>query len=845
MLREAQTINRQLEFFSPSELTKQIGHPPERWPAVIVAELIDNALDHCEEIRLPPRIRIVVLDTSIEVFDNGDGMPSELIERMADFNSRTSSRIGLASPTRGAQGNAGKCLFALPFVLSGKSGLLEIDSLGILHHIHVSLEPLSRKPLVDIKKTEGEVPYGTRVTVHLPRITGDQIDQIVEVVENYALLNKHASFSLYSDVAGVSRESTSSINKWTAGDPVPAAWYDDPSFMTLLADRIHRDRTLGRKTTVLQFLRDFAGLKRHAAAKEVLERTKLTNCNLDQLANSEGIDSTLASQLLLAMKACSSPPKPSKLGFIGCEHIEEFFGCPVEYKRIQNFNEQELPFVVEAAFCEFPDNPGRLLVTGVNFAADIHSPRAEIILYLLSQFMVTDSCRVNVLVHVTTPRVQYTNRGKTEADFDDKISDAIEAALKDVTKKYTAKRKAEERDASYASKPPRSTSPSLNDAIRSVMEESISIVSQDGTCDFSARNHYYAIRPLVQRYTDRPLEQSYLDRVIDEWEEENGIIEGRTRDPRGFLLEPHTGIQIALGTREVENYEIPIDRYHTIIYVEKKGLLPNFKYGKIAERFDAAIICAEGYAVRAAQSLMQSAYSQGIQVFVFHDADPAGYGIANSIGVNSGAHEFAFNVIDAGLKLEEALDMGLPTEKFTRQKALPSNLCLTSRERKLFTGIQSSVIGRNGKTRYQWNGCERVELNALAAHPALFVKWVEQKLVAHGAAMKLIPEPSDIIAKFQEAHKSQREKLIMEAIVQRLPINSLAIEIDSRLPKPPTDGLVDNVRRWGKEMHPFSWDHVCTVNGEHVAMKEQADIQNLASELFAKHMGSQRPSFGG
>ena len=179
---------------------------------------------------------------------------------------------------------------------------------------------------------------------------------------------------------------------------------------------------------------------------------------------------------------------------------------------------------------------------------------------------------------------------------------------------------------------------------------------------------------MVQQYTSAELTQKYLDNVIDDWEMIHGIIDMRTRDPRGFLLEPHTGKQIPLGTTQVEEYEIPWHLYHTVIYVEKKGLLPLFQFGEIGEKYDAAIICAEGCAVRAAQTFMDTAANgRSMKIFVFHDADPAGYGIAKAIGANSGAHKFDFEIIDAGLHLEEALQMGLETETFTRNKSLQKN----------------------------------------------------------------------------------------------------------------------------------------------------------------------------
>ena len=43
------TTNRVLEFFSEKELTMQLGHSRAMWPVALLKELLDNALDGCEQ----------------------------------------------------------------------------------------------------------------------------------------------------------------------------------------------------------------------------------------------------------------------------------------------------------------------------------------------------------------------------------------------------------------------------------------------------------------------------------------------------------------------------------------------------------------------------------------------------------------------------------------------------------------------------------------------------------------------------------------------------------------------------------------------------------------------------
>jgi hypothetical protein len=51
---------RLLDFASEKELRAQIGHVRSDWPVVVLKELIDNALDACEEAGTPPEIAVVL-----------------------------------------------------------------------------------------------------------------------------------------------------------------------------------------------------------------------------------------------------------------------------------------------------------------------------------------------------------------------------------------------------------------------------------------------------------------------------------------------------------------------------------------------------------------------------------------------------------------------------------------------------------------------------------------------------------------------------------------------------------------------------------------------------------------
>ncbi len=69
--------SRLLDFCSEKELIAQTGHQIYAWPLVVLKELIDNALDACEEAGVAPEIDVCVDDVGITVVDNGQAHQPE------------------------------------------------------------------------------------------------------------------------------------------------------------------------------------------------------------------------------------------------------------------------------------------------------------------------------------------------------------------------------------------------------------------------------------------------------------------------------------------------------------------------------------------------------------------------------------------------------------------------------------------------------------------------------------------------------------------------------------------------------------------------------------------------
>ena len=103
LTRVAFKVSRLMEFCTRRELENQTGHSISEWPLVVGKELIDNALDACEEAEVAPVIAVTVEPGLIIVQDNGAGITADTVGSVLDFTIRVSSREAYSRPSRRAR----------------------------------------------------------------------------------------------------------------------------------------------------------------------------------------------------------------------------------------------------------------------------------------------------------------------------------------------------------------------------------------------------------------------------------------------------------------------------------------------------------------------------------------------------------------------------------------------------------------------------------------------------------------------------------------------------------------------------------------------------------------------
>lgn len=427
--RTAFRTSRLLDFCSRKELIAQTGHQPNAWPLVVLKELIDNAVDACEDACIAPAVTIKVDPDGICVTDNGPGLPPKVVDSVVDFSVRVSSREAYVAPDRGAQGNALKTIVSMPFVLDGEQGRVDIEAHGLRHEITMRVDRLRQKPLLERKPIAVDLQTGTKCRLYWPdsasSILQDVKARFVQIAEDYTFINPHLTLAVDWFGESFRFEATApQWKKWLPSDPTCPHWYGREQFERLVTAYIAHDLDSGQRRTVREFVAEFRGLSRSDKQKAVLDEVGLSRTALADLAVDGQLQREIVHNLLQAMRKQSKPIKPILLGPIGKEHLSARFkdlDCEMEsfeYRRLVG-ETKGLPWIVEAAFGWCPTLKSRRLVTGVNWSPGIVNPFRELGKYGQSLDSVLERQRagrdepVCLFLHLICPRVEYTDRGKS------------------------------------------------------------------------------------------------------------------------------------------------------------------------------------------------------------------------------------------------------------------------------------------------------------------------------------------------------------------------------------------------------------------------------------------------
>jgi DNA topoisomerase VI subunit B len=453
LTRVAFRVSRLMEFCTKRELQNQTGHSDHQWLLVVLKELMDNALDACEEAEVAPVISIKVNTDSgaIIIRDNAAGIETDTIKSILDYAIRVSSREAYVSPTRGAQGNALKTILAMGFVLdqSGTDavGMTVVETRGIRHRIKFEVDHINLQPRITHDMVPSLVKVGTKITIKWPpkdELFSWAVDEFKEIAESYTWFNPHLTLcGFWNDEQFVNVKATNpDWEKWKPRNPTSPHWYNEARLQRYLAAHVSRDCDLGRHRTVREFISEFRGLSGTVIQRKILEEVGCSHQSLAQFFGVEKVNRKGISALLAAMQEHSKPVAPKHLGIIGADHFKQRFlaaggnADTFKYQKRMHTTEEGIPYVVETAFglhqhgLTRESKVSRKFVTGANWSVGISNPfrsfgsTGEGLENTLAQVRANASQPVICAMHLALAHIQYADRGKSSIILTD---DAVQS----------------------------------------------------------------------------------------------------------------------------------------------------------------------------------------------------------------------------------------------------------------------------------------------------------------------------------------------------------------------------------------------------------------------------------
>jgi DNA topoisomerase VI subunit B len=440
--RVAFKVSRLMEFCNKRELQNQTGHSVDDWPLVVLKELMDNALDACEEAETAPVISITVDPGSITIQDNAGGIETDTIRSILDYTIRVSSREAYVSPTRGAQGNALKTILAMGYVLdrdsgsdAGAAGMTIIETCGLQHRIEFRVDHVNNEPRITHTTTPSPINAGTKITIiwptKLPWLEWAE-PRFKALAESYVWFNPHLTFrGVWNGREFVNVSATNpNWEKWRPRNPTSPHWYDETRLERYLAAHVARDRDLRRHRTVREFVSEFRGLSGTAVQRKILTEVGCSHLSLAQFFGPDQVNRDGIAKLLTAMRKHSKPVAPKHLGVIGADHLKQRFlaaggnADTFKYQRRKGMTSDGIPYIIEFAFGLHQSGlegttVSRKFVTGANWSVGIHNPfrsfgsTGEGLENTLAKVRANANQPVIGALHLASAYIQYADSGKS------------------------------------------------------------------------------------------------------------------------------------------------------------------------------------------------------------------------------------------------------------------------------------------------------------------------------------------------------------------------------------------------------------------------------------------------
>jgi hypothetical protein len=735
-------------------LQQKAGVAKPMLPQLVLKELADNGLDTGELVKVGklPNGGYFVEDAGPGI----DGEPEEIARLFSIARPMISTKL-LRLPTRGALGNG---LRVVAGAVLASEGTLTV----ITRNRRLELRPERDGTTTVSSAKKVDATVGTRI----------------EIVFGPALQKKGNDDPLGWAMCTI----TLAPHGQTYAGKTSPWWYDAPQFHELLY-------ACG-DTPVRELISQLDGCS-GGKAGEIVATAGLSRAVCRDLTRSQ------AEKLLLVARDNAKQVNAKRLGAVGLDAWGDTDAYAVAYG-VARFGSAkplaEIPYVVEIWAAPNSDNDTDLImcVNRTPVAGNIRAARNQRKINLfgcgLSHTVAKapEAAHFSICVNITTPYMPITSDGK-EPDLVPFFG-AITTALSKAVRK--------------AHRPAGGSGVSQKDVVLDNLADVIAAVSGDGEYRFNSRQLFYALRPIVMEELKEELQLSNFTSIKDDYEADNGEIDGMYYEPRGSITHPHRNETITLGTLMVEDYERPVWTFNKLLYIEKEGANEALKEVRWPEMHDCAVMSSKGFSTRAARDLIDKLveHDEPVTVFCATDADAYGSMIYQTLQEATKARGARkIKIVHVGLQPWEAIDMGLEVE--------------TVKEGKRHKPVADYVRERDeefpneapdGDTWEDWLQTHRIELNAMTTPD--FIDWLDDKMAEYGAG-KLIPPADVLTTELNQRIENKVRATLTERILREAGLDRQVKAAVKAIKTPTAAAVAKGIRQSFKQTSDQEWrDHI-------------------------------------
>ena len=656
-----------VDYFTEDGLIKQIGLTKDYWDKVVIKEIIDNALDAIEPLKCKA-VNIVQNESSLGIYDNGNGISCDIVKSIYDFSFYVSQNRLFVTASRGKQGNGLKTIISICFLKNYR--LLWHTKDGVILEGIIDAEKVKDGEIsvgfIEVGKTEKRGIEICGYNLH-------QISYYKNYVYFYSVCNPDVSF--YLNYFGTEFHNPATTECVDKSQNISLAYYDYDTFKQFIV------KTQDGNTTYKQFLEEYFGIR---IKNKSSIKSKIKDIDFD---SKEFINDFL----MLKEDQQTKRYTLLKKQLIG---LDNALNTTIEIKDTDSpmgINDKIIPCLVEFS------------VKKDTFKSDSERKEADIECYINNSITYNNSWSIgfdggwykignksvyardlddllkdmknfSFVFHIVSPYLKFTDAGKTRIDITSFFNELLDKLNKAIAKENRTFSSGNKRVSNRA-------------IMRDYVTEAFNKASNNGRYAITARQIWYKMREIAPITEKKNTYNDFTQNILTEWIDANPECEDKVNfsDRGNFYVD---GSQMGLGTANVRGFINTLGRasntfdcyggvsntmhiednfnleykYDKVLYIEKTGFDAIFKAEKVGEKYNMIIVSGQGFSTRAAKTLLYEVQQRGLKLYCLHDLDISGVFIFDSFRNANMKFKYEIPIEDLGVTFEDVEKYGIEPE---------------------------------------------------------------------------------------------------------------------------------------------------------------------------------------